>query len=122
MTRPTHARNAAIFANNITQKETDDDITLRINAYNVDPVGAGRRLDAIPAHKRKGGQVKHASDIFPAALAELFKLAERGKARNPRTRETRAKDTMQRDTRNGGRETARVSRKEKREQLKLKLT
>jgi hypothetical protein len=53
--------------------------------------------------------VKHASDIFPVALAELFKLAERGKARNPRTRETRKGDT-----RNGGRETARVVRREKR--------
>ena len=53
--------------------------------------------------------MKHASEIFPAALAELFKLAERGKARNPRTRETR-----EGDTKNGGRETARVSRREKR--------
>jgi len=53
--------------------------------------------------------MKHANEIFPPALAELFKLAEQGKARNPRTRETRKGDT-----RNGGRETARVSRREKR--------
>jgi hypothetical protein len=53
--------------------------------------------------------MKHASEIFPLALAELFKLAERGKARNPRTRETRG------DTRNGGRESARVSRKRARQ-------
>ena len=31
--------------------------------------------------------MKHASEVFPPALAELFKLAERGKARNPMTRE-----------------------------------
>ena len=62
--------------------------------------------------------MKHASDIFPQALAELIAIGE--KARHKR--ETRAKDTMQRDTRNGGRETARVVRKEKREQLKLQLT
>ncbi len=54
--------------------------------------------------------MKHASEIFPPALAELFKLAERGKARNPMTRETRKGDT-----RNGGRETARVSRKRARQ-------
>ena len=53
--------------------------------------------------------MKHASDIFPAALAELFKLAERGKARNPRTRETRKGDRVM-----GDRETIRVSRREKR--------
>ena len=53
--------------------------------------------------------MKHANEIFPAALAELFKLAERGKARNPRTREAR-----EGDTKNGGRESARVSRREKR--------
>jgi len=72
-------------------------------------VGAGLRLVAIPAHKRKGGQVKHASEIFPAALAELFKLAEQGKARNPRTRETRKGDRVV-----GDRETIRVVRREKR--------
>ena len=54
--------------------------------------------------------MKHANDIFPAALAELFKLAEQGKARNPRTRETRKGDA-----RNGGRESARVSRKRARQ-------
>ena len=54
--------------------------------------------------------MKHANEIFPPALAELFKLAERGKARNPRTRETRKGDT-----RNGGRESARVSRKRARQ-------
>lgn len=54
--------------------------------------------------------MKHASDIFPPALAELFKLAEQGKARNPRTRETREGDRVM-----GGRETARVSRKRARQ-------
>ena len=53
--------------------------------------------------------MKHASEIFPPALAELFKLAEQGKARNPMTRETRKGDRVV-----GGRETARVSRREKR--------
>ena len=53
--------------------------------------------------------MKHASDIFPVALAELFKLAEQGKARNPRTRETRKGDRVM-----GDRETIRVSRREKR--------
>ncbi len=52
--------------------------------------------------------MKHASEIFPPALAELFKLAERGKARNPRT--TRKGDRVV-----GGRETARVSRKRARQ-------
>ena len=59
--------------------------------------------------------MKHANEIFPAALAELFKIAERGKARNPRTRETR-----EGDTKNGGRESARVSRKRAR-QMTLKF-
>jgi hypothetical protein len=53
--------------------------------------------------------VKHASEIFPLALAELFKLAEQGKARNPRTRETRKGDRVV-----GDRETIRVVRREKR--------
>jgi hypothetical protein len=53
--------------------------------------------------------MKHANEIFPAALAELFKLAERGKARNPRTRETREGDRVV-----GDRETIRVVRREKR--------
>ena len=49
--------------------------------------------------------MKHASDIFPQALAQLLEMGE--KARKER-------ETRERDTRNGGRETARVSRKEKR--------
>ena len=53
--------------------------------------------------------MKHANEIFPAALAELFKLTERGKARNPRTRETREGDRVV-----GDRETIRVVRREKR--------
>ena len=53
--------------------------------------------------------MKHANEIFPAALANLFKIAERGKARNPRTRETREGDRVV-----GDRETIRVSRREKR--------
>ena len=52
--------------------------------------------------------MKHANEIFPPALAELFKLAERGKARNPRI-------TREGDTRNGDRETIRVSRKRARQ-------
>ena len=79
----------------------------------MDPVGAGWRLVAIPAHKRKGGQVKHANEIFPLALAELFKLAEQGKARNPRT--TRKGDRVM-----GDRETIRVVRKRAR-QTELKF-
>lgn len=55
--------------------------------------------------------MKHASDIFPQALAELLAIGEKAR----KQRETRAKDTMQRDTRNGGRETARVSRKRARQ-------
>jgi hypothetical protein len=64
--------------------------------------------------------VKHASDIFPHALAELLAIGEKARQQ----RETRARDTRQRDTRNdktGDRETIRVSRKEKREQLKLQF-
>ena len=45
------------FTNNITQRYTDDDNTLRYKLHNSNPLGAGLRLDAIPAHKRKGGQV-----------------------------------------------------------------
>ena len=63
----------------------------------------------------KGDQVKHASEIFPPAIAELFKLAERGKAQNPRTRETRKGDRVM-----GDRETIRVPRKRAR-QLQLQL-
>jgi hypothetical protein len=58
--------------------------------------------------------MKHASEIFPAALAELLAIGEKA-------RQQRARDIRQRDTRNGGRETARVSRKEKRGQLKLQF-
>jgi len=54
--------------------------------------------------------VKHASDIFPQALAELLAIGDKAR----QEREMRARDTRQRDTRNGGRETARVSRREKR--------
>ena len=61
--------------------------------------------------------MKHASDIFPHALAELLAMGEKAR----KERETRARDIRQRDTRNGGRESARVSRKEKREQLKLQF-
>jgi hypothetical protein len=61
--------------------------------------------------------MKHASDIFPKALAELIAMSEKAR----KQRETRAKDIMQRDTRNGGRETARVSRKRVR-QITLPLT
>ena len=82
----------------------------------MDPVVPGWRLVLNPAHKRKGGQVKHASDIFPQALAELLAINEKAR----QERETRARDTRQRDTRKADdRETIRVSRKEKREQLKL---
>lgn len=44
--------------------------------------------------------MKHASDIFPQALARLIKLGEKAR-----------KERRERDTRNGGRETARVVRK-----------
>jgi len=55
--------------------------------------------------------MKHASDIFPQALAELLAINEKAR----QERETRARDTRERDTRNGGRETARVSRKRARQ-------
>ena len=61
--------------------------------------------------------MKHANEIFPAALAELLAMGEKARQQ----RETRARDTRQRDTRNGGRETARVSRKRAR-QMTLPLT
>ena len=44
--------------------------------------------------------MKHASDIFPQALAQLIELGEKAR-----------KERRERDTRNGGRETARVVRK-----------
>ena len=60
--------------------------------------------------------MKHASDIFPHALAQLIELGEKAR----KERETRARDTRLRDNdKTGGRETARVSRK--REQLKLQF-
>jgi len=62
--------------------------------------------------------MKHASDIFPTALAELLAISEKAR----QERETRAKDTMQRDTRKADdRETIRVSRKRAR-QMALPLT
>ena len=50
--------------------------------------------------------MKHASDIFPQALARLIELGE--KARKER-------ETKERKARNGGRETARVVRKRARQ-------
>jgi len=55
--------------------------------------------------------MKHANEIFPAALAELLAIGDKAR----QERETRARDTRQRDTRNGGRESARVSRKRARQ-------
>ena len=59
--------------------------------------------------------MKHANEIFPAALAELLAINEKARQQ----RETRARDMRQRDTRNGGRETARVSRREIRERYRI---
>ena len=109
MIRSTQRETRLFFTNNITQRYTDDDNTLRNKYDNSNTLGAGLRLDANPAHKRKGGQVKHASDIFPQALTELLAIGEKARQQ----RETRARYTMQRDTRNGDRETIRVKRKEK---------
>ena len=50
--------------------------------------------------------MKHASELFPQALAELIAIGE--KARKQR-------EQRKRDTRNGGRETARVVRKRARQ-------
>jgi len=62
--------------------------------------------------------MKHASDIFPQALAELLAISDKARQQ----RETRARDSRQRDTRNAnGRETARVVRKRAR-QMTLPLT
>jgi len=59
--------------------------------------------------------MKHASEIFPQALAELLAI-------NEKSRQQRAKDTTQRDARNADdRETARVVRKRAR-QMTLPLT
>ena len=58
--------------------------------------------------------MKHASEIFPHALAELLAIGDKAR----KERETRQRDTRKADDR----ETIRVSRKEKREQLKLQLT
>ena len=55
--------------------------------------------------------MKHASEIFPTALAELLAISEKARQQ----RETRARDTRERDTRNADdRETIRVKGKEKR--------
>jgi len=60
--------------------------------------------------------MKHASDIFPQALAELLAIGEKARQQ----RETRG--TRQRDTRNADdRETIRVKRKRAR-QMTLPLT
>jgi hypothetical protein len=64
--------------------------------------------------------MKHASEIFPHALAELLAIGEKARQQ----RETRARDTRLRDTRNdktGDRETIRVVRKRAR-QMTLPLT
>jgi len=59
--------------------------------------------------------MKHANEIFPAALAELLAIGEKA-------RQERARDTRQRDTRNANdRETIRVVRKRAR-QMTLPLT
>jgi len=56
--------------------------------------------------------MKHASDIFPQALAELLAISDKAR----QERETRARDTRQRDTRKADdRETIRVSRKRARQ-------
>ena len=56
--------------------------------------------------------MKHASDIFPQALAELLAISDKAR----QERETRARDTRQRDTRNADdRETIRVMRKRARQ-------
>jgi len=47
--------------------------------------------------------MKHASEIFAKAVNQLIELGEKAR-----------KERRERDTRNGGRETARVKRKEKR--------
>jgi hypothetical protein len=57
--------------------------------------------------------MKHASKIFPAALAELLAIGEKARQQ----RETRAKDTRNADDR----ETIRVKRKRAR-QMTLPLT
>jgi len=57
--------------------------------------------------------VKHANEIFPAALAELLAISDKAR----QERETRARDTRKANDR----ETIRASRKEKREQLKLQF-
>jgi len=62
--------------------------------------------------------MKHANEIFPAALAELLAIGEKAR----KQRETRARDTRERDARNASdRETIRVSRKRAR-QMTLPLT
>ena len=61
--------------------------------------------DVCGPFRETGGPMKHANEIFPAALTELLAIGEKARQQ----RETRAKDT-----RNGGRETARVKGKEKR--------
>ena len=62
--------------------------------------------------------MKHASDIFPQALAELLAIGEKARQQQ----EARARDTRLRDNdKTGDRETIRVVRKEKREQLKLQF-
>lgn len=62
--------------------------------------------------------MKHASDIFPQALAELLAIGEKARQQ----RETRARDTRERDTRNANdRETIRVVRKERARAKQLTL-
>ena len=56
--------------------------------------------------------MKHANEIFPAALAELLAIGEKARQQ----RETRARDIRQRDTRKASdRETIRVVRKRARQ-------
>ena len=83
------------FTNNITQKVTNDDTTLR-NCINIlDTLGAGLRLDAIPAHKRKGGQVREYLNALEVYKQSGERAGEK-RARGAEACATRENDWAQR--------------------------
>jgi len=83
------------FTNNITQRYTDDDNTLRYKLHNSNPLGAGLRLVAIPAHKRKGGQVREYLNALEVYQQSGERAGEK-RARGAEACATRENDWVQR--------------------------
>ena len=83
------------FTNNITQRYTDEYNTLRFKLHISNPLGAGLRLDAIPAHKRKGGQVREYLNALEVYKQSGERAGEK-RARGAEACATRENDWAQR--------------------------